>query len=79
MTILPRGSIVVATAERKAFRVDQAKLAMQSAIDEGSAMVVSRDRGFMVVLTRHDLTREVTGDGSDMLDTDDLETQDDKE
>lgn len=45
------------------FRVDQAKAALQAAIDDGSAVVVSRERGFMVVMTRHNVNREVTGDG----------------
>lgn len=60
------------------WRVDQAKAALQQAIDDGSAMVVSRDRGFMVVLTKHPIAREVTGDGWPLA-ADLAETQDDKE
>lgn len=46
-----------------AFRVDQAKQALQTAISDGIAVVVSRDKGFLVVMTRHAVTREVNGDG----------------
>ena len=47
VAIKPRGHAVVPSAEQT-FRVDQAKLALQTAIADGTAMVVSRDGGFMV-------------------------------
>lgn len=68
--IRPRGSIPHPSGENT-FRVDQEKLAVRTAIADGFAVIESRDRGFAIVLTRHPITREVTGDGGDLLASED--------